>query len=127
FNGAIGMTFEQGGAGRAGLGIQTKIGDTLTLWDRIIHHYTAGMSTIEMDHRHRERLLDEFSHYFSEHAANPRGQYRTFVLQAGDAPARLLPIKTLLDRNGIQYGYADARSGLKGYAYSSGMQESFSL
>jgi len=34
YNGAIGMTYEQGGSGRAGLGIITRNGDTLTLKDR---------------------------------------------------------------------------------------------
>lgn len=127
FNGAIGMTFEQGGSGRAGLAVETSVGDTLTLLDRITHHYTAGMSTIETVYEHRERLLKEFSTYFSAHAANPRGKYRTYILKAGDAPARLLPIRALLERNGIQYAYADPRSGLKGYAYASGEQETFSL
>ena len=40
YNGGVGMTYEQGGGGRAGLGIITSIGDTLTLKDRIAHHHT---------------------------------------------------------------------------------------
>ena len=47
YSGAIGMTYEQGGID-AGLGIKTSTGDTLTLTDRIAHHYTASMSTIEV-------------------------------------------------------------------------------
>ncbi len=45
YNGGVGMTYEQGGSGRAGLGIKTSIGDTLTLKDRIAHHHTTGLST----------------------------------------------------------------------------------
>lgn len=45
--GAIGMTFEQSGI-RAGLGVITEDGDTLTLVDRALHHFTNGLSTVEV-------------------------------------------------------------------------------
>src|SRR5690606_10558989 len=45
YNGGVGMTYEQGGSGHAGLGISTFIGDTLSLHDRIAHHHTTGLST----------------------------------------------------------------------------------
>ena len=48
YNGSIGMTFEQGGHSRGGLAVVKEDGDTLTLHDRLIHHYTTGMSTIEV-------------------------------------------------------------------------------
>lgn len=127
FNGAIGMTYEQAGSGRAGLGILTALGDTLTLRDRILHHHTAGMSSIEATQMHGKRLLDEFSNYFKGHSANPVGKYRSYVIKAGNSPARLEALKTLLDRNGIQYGSASARSGLQGFAYFSGKNESFAV
>ncbi len=127
FNGAIGMTYEQGGSGRAGLGILTALGDTLTLYDRIIHHHTSGMSTIEMTQQHGKRLLEEFEKFFKGHAANPKGKYKTFVVRAGHSAARLESLKTLLDRNGIRYEQARARSGLQGYAYFSGKNESFAV
>ncbi|MEX0884342.1 MAG: M14 family zinc carboxypeptidase, partial [Cyclobacteriaceae bacterium] len=47
YNGAIGMTIEQGGSGRAGIGIINAEGDTLTLKERIVHHHTTGLSAIE--------------------------------------------------------------------------------
>ncbi|MFC3563724.1 M14 family metallopeptidase [Pedobacter jamesrossensis] len=47
YNGSIGMTYEQGGI-RAGLSVVTNDGDTLTLKDRIAHHFTTGMSTVEV-------------------------------------------------------------------------------
>ncbi len=46
FNGAVGMTYEQGGSGRAGLAIRTAEGDTLTLADRIDHHVATGLATV---------------------------------------------------------------------------------
>jgi len=127
FNGAIGMTYEQAGSGRAGLAIQTSVGDTLTLRDRMLHHYTAGMATIETVVRHREQLLEEFSNYFADAVANPPGKYRTYVLKAGDTPARLSAIKTLLDRNGIQYGNAQVRGRLNGYSYATGLPDTLSI
>lgn len=125
FNGAIGMTYEQAGSGRAGLGILTALGDTLTLHDRIIHHHTAGMSTIEVTQQHGKRLLEEFSNYFSSHASNPKGKYKSYVIKAGNSPARLDALKTLLNRNGIRFGRASARAGLQGFAYFSGKNEAF--
>jgi len=47
YSGAIGMTYEQGGIG-AGLTITTNEGDPLTLKDRLTHHFTNSLSTIEI-------------------------------------------------------------------------------
>lgn len=131
FNGAIGMTYEQGGSGRAGLAVQTGLGDTLTLYERMIHHYTAGLSTIAVVHAHRHRLLKEFEHYFADHATNPKGKYKTYVLKPGEVPSRLVPIETLLRRNDIVYTRTRGPSGrnatLKGYSYATGGQAAFHL
>jgi hypothetical protein len=43
YNGAFGMTYEQGGSGRAGLGIVKRDGDTLTLKQRIDHHFSTSL------------------------------------------------------------------------------------
>ena len=48
YNGGIGMTYEQGGSGRAGLAVINSNGDTLSLKDRINGHFTTGMSTVEV-------------------------------------------------------------------------------
>ncbi len=44
--GAIGMTYEQ--AGHTGLAIETDHGYELTLVDRVAHHVTTGLSTVEV-------------------------------------------------------------------------------
>jgi hypothetical protein len=41
--GAFGMTYEQGGSGRAGFGIVKRDGDTLTLKQRIDHHFSTSL------------------------------------------------------------------------------------
>ena len=43
FNGALGMTYEKGGIG-AGVAIKTEAKDTLTLAERIDHHYLTAVS-----------------------------------------------------------------------------------
>ena len=64
FNGAIGMTYEQAGHSRGGLGVRTAEGDTLRLWDRLTHHSTTGLSTVEITAQNKERVVDEFSDKF---------------------------------------------------------------
>ncbi|SKB63765.1 Zinc carboxypeptidase [Parapedobacter luteus] len=127
FNGAVGMTYEQGGSGRAGLGVLTALGDTLTLTERILHHFTSGMATIETVSNNAEKLVDEYANYFREGRSNPKGQYKAYVIKPGNSPERLTALKELLDRNGIQYGEASSRSGLKGFDYFTGKTASFAL
>ena len=57
FNGAIGMTIEQGGGGQAGRGGFNAVGDTVTLSYRIEGHYTAAMSAAEVTSQNASKLL----------------------------------------------------------------------
>jgi hypothetical protein len=41
------MTYEQGGIS-AGLAVVTRSGDTLTLAQRVAHHHTTSLSTVEI-------------------------------------------------------------------------------
>ena len=88
FQGAIGMTYEQGGSGRAGLAVVTAKLDTLTLKDRIEHHTITGISTLETIQAHHKRLLDEFRKF---HEAPKEKAVNSYVLD-GNAPN----IKSLL-------------------------------
>lgn len=127
YNGAIGMTIEQAGSGRAGIGVLTAEGDTLTLRDRIIHHHTTGLSAIEITSLHAERVVDEFEKYFVENTANPKGQYKSFIIKGSNPPERIAGLLEVLDKNGIHYGFASAVGNLKGFSYNTGDIESFSL
>lgn len=117
YNGAIGMTYEQGGSGRAGLGILTGIGDTLTLKDRIAHHYTTGMSTIEVASAHAQRLNEEFRKYYR--ARN--FQYKNYVLKGNRD--HLDALSKLLDAHEIRYG-AGTGSSVRGFSYRDGKNSS---
>jgi hypothetical protein len=127
FNGAIGMTYEQAGHGRAGLSILTALGDTLTLTERVLHHHTAGLASIETSSVHADRLMDEFTKYFKNSQENPAGKYKSYVIKGDTHPERLAELKLLLDKNGIRYSKGKNRSGLSGYDYQSGKTASFQL
>ncbi|MDE2730555.1 MAG: M14 family metallopeptidase [Bacteroidota bacterium] len=124
FNGAIGMTYEQGGSGRAGLGIVTAEGDTLTLRDRIDHHVTTSLSTIEVAADHREKIVREFAAYFAQGAAQPAGDYETYVISLEGQQDQVVAIERHLDHLGIRYGAATADSRQSAFAYRSGTTQS---
>jgi len=120
YNGAIGMTFEQGGIS-AGLAVINEAGDTLTLADRLLHHYTTGMSTIEVSSQNSAKLVKEFHQYFS----NPRvAEFKSYLIKNNDNAGTLGALKTLLDRNLIDWGYASA-GNFTGFNYQSGKQEMY--
>jgi hypothetical protein len=119
YNGAIGMTYEQGGIG-AGLAMSLRNGDTLTLKDRVMHHYTASLSTIEMASKNATQLNKNFADFFQRARTNPPGQYKSFVIKANTPRERLKTFCELLDRNQIQYGKAGKTSSLNAYDYQTG-------
>ena len=113
YNGAIGMTYEQGGSGQAGLGILTRSGDTLTLKDRIAHHFTTGISTVEVASANAQKLNDEFKKFYT----NKNYKYKSYVLN-GDAD-KINSLTSLLDQHEITYGWSTSEN-VKGFDYKSG-------
>jgi len=110
YMGAIGMTYEQGGNGSAGLGIKTDEGYVLTLVDRVAHHVTTGLSTIETASKNVEKLNSEFKKFFG-----PKDfEYKSYVLKG--SPDRLAALAQLLDRHEIKYGYAN-KGSVRGFNY----------
>ncbi len=113
YNGAIGMTYEQGGSGRAGLGVITDIGDTLTLNDRIDHHKTTGLSTIEVASQNVDKLNQEFQKFYQ-----PRNfKYKSYVL-AGEFDKLHLLMK-LLYKHEIKF-QLNSDKNIQGYNYRTG-------
>jgi len=127
FNGAIGMTYEQAGSGRAGLGIITQEGDTLTLNDRIEHHYMSGLSTIEVSSQNREDVVNEFSKFFEQSRTEPEGLYKGYVIKGSTHRDKLQALASHLSKQGIAYGYAEERQSANGYSYSTGVSSRFSI
>ncbi len=119
YNGAIGMTYEQGGGGQGGLGVITAIGDTLTLKDRIAHHFTTGMSTVEVSSQNADRLNMEFKKFYK----NQNFKYKSYVLN-GDKD-KIDALKSLLDKHKIEYGIP-SNGTVKGFDYGTGGNGSMS-
>lgn len=114
YNGAIGMTYEQGGSGRAGLGIINSNGDTLTLKDRIAHHLTTGLSTVEMAVKHSQELNSEFRKFYKE----PKNfKYKSYLLKGNTD--KIQTLTQLLDQHQIQYGFGTGTIS-KGFLYKTG-------
>lgn len=99
YMGAIGMTYEQAGHGRAGLGINNDEGFELTLVDRVAHHNTTGLSTVEVASKNAARLNSEFVKYFDNSALKTK----SYVLKGNIDHIKSLA--TLLDRHEIKYGF----------------------
>ncbi|SDS14489.1 Zinc carboxypeptidase [Polaribacter sp. KT25b] len=117
FMGAIGMTYEQAGHSRAGLGIKTDEGEVLTLKDRASHHLTTGLSTVEIAAKNAEKLNSEFKKFFD----NRNFEYKSYVLK-NDNQDKTNRLKRLLDIHEIKYEYA-TNGTVKGYNYNTQKEE----
>lgn len=122
YNGAVGMTYEQGGIG-AGLSVVTLDGDTLTLKDRIDHHFTSGMATLETVSLHADKLVEEFKKYFENSISTPPGVYKTYVIKAQNK-SRLKRMVSLLKKNNIEFAFGLDKT-LSGYSFETQKTESF--
>lgn len=113
YNGAIGMTYEQGGGGRAGLGVITSNGDTLTLKDRISHHFTTGISTVEVAANNVAKLNEEYQKFHQPKSY----KYKSYILSGPEDNLRSL--SQLLDRHELNYSYGTGVTA-KGFSFISG-------
>ena len=111
YMGAIGMTYEQAGHGKAGLGIKNDEKTLLTLADRINHHFTTGISTVEVGHRHRKKLAAEQKKFF-----NNTSQTSNYIL-TGDF-YKIKKLTALLDLHNIAYGFSIGKKSVKGFHYT---------
>lgn len=112
FMGAIGMTYEQAGHGMAGLGIINDEDIELTLVDRIAHHTTTGLSTIEVASKNATALNSHFKEFFQHNNA----KYKSFVMK-GNAD-NIKSLTEMLDRHEIKYGFSNGGT-VKGFSYQS--------
>ena len=123
FNGAIGMTFEQGGSGRAGLAIETAIGDTLTLADRIANHVATSLNNVAVAARERADVVQQFADYYGARDRLDALPYRSYVVRASNGPAKIDALRRVLDHNGIAYGRATGTASGDGYDYRAGSRQ----
>ncbi len=127
FNGAIGMTYEQGGSGRAGLAVITAEGDTLTLKDRIDHHITTSLSTIEVASQNAGRIVQEFTDFFEKSRQGDFSIYSSYVVKSGNNSEKIKDLRLLLDRHQIEYSESTAARRLSGFSYQQDREIDFQL
>lgn len=115
FMGAMGMTYEQGGHGMAGLGILNDEGHVLTLVERLTHHTTTGISTVEMASKNAKQLNAEFAKFFN----NANLKYKSYIVKGNED--KLNSLKSLLDKHGIKHENP-TNSKVSGFNYTTGKE-----
>lgn len=95
--GAVGMTYEMAGGGRAGLALTLPDGSVLTLADRVARHLTTSLSTVRTAAENARRLLEDFVANRAKAASEP---VRTYLWPADQQEARTLA--ELLSLHGIR-------------------------
>ena len=127
YNGAIGMTYEQGGGPAGGAAVLTQEGDTLTLLDRINHHHTTSLSTIEISSLHSQQLVNQFQKYFSDAIDGKVDQYKSYVIKYTDQDRqKIMRLQDLLAKNRIVV-HSASPGNYRGYNYHTGKEESFNV
>jgi hypothetical protein len=111
YSGAVGMTYEQGGSGRGGIGVMNSEGKLITLKDRLLHHHTAGLSTVEHSATNASKLIQEFQNF----SKNKNYRYKSYVV--GGNQGNLNALKKLLDAHKINYNYGNGAT-VTGFDYA---------
>ncbi len=95
--GAVGMTYEMAGGGRAGAALELPDGTLLSLADRVARHLTTSLATVKTAAANRRRLLED---YAAARTAPRAEDGRTFLWPAEQQEARALA--DLLALHGIE-------------------------
>ena len=125
YSGAVGMTYEQGG--QVGLSITTKEGDSLTLKDRLTHHHTSGLATIEVTSDNADKVVDEFQKYFNENLNEPASPYKTYIIKADNNADKIVQITKWMDLHSVRYGHASQGKTMRGFDYQNQTVANFTL
>jgi hypothetical protein len=84
--GAVGMTYEMAGGGRAGSTVALPDGSVLTLADRVARHLTTSLATVRTAARNRGRILEDFA----ANRARAGEPAKTYLWPADQQEARAL-------------------------------------
>lgn len=95
--GAVGMTYEMAGGGRAGQTVRLSDGRMLTLADRVARHLTASMATLETAAANANALLRDFVQSRRPELQGPASTFLWSPLQGEAAP-----LAELLSFHGIE-------------------------
>ncbi len=96
--GAIGMTYEQAGGGRAGLVYERDDGMQLTLHDRAQHHRTTGQATLRTAAAGKSTLLGDYAAFHRDVGR----EHPDVLLVPGAGDGRADALVALLRAQGIE-------------------------
>jgi hypothetical protein len=114
-NGAIGMTYEQGGHAAGGLHVERDDGTILSLRERIAHHFTASTASLETTQKNRQRRLEDFHRFWKEgYETAARNPVQTYVILSGRDDAKTSRAMQLLLDQGIEVWQSDAELNARG-------------
>ncbi|HEY7215400.1 MAG TPA: hypothetical protein VIC28_12270, partial [Thermoanaerobaculia bacterium] len=85
--GAVGMTYEMAGGGRAGQALALPDGSVLTLADRVARHLTTSLTTARTAARNARKILEDFAANRAKAASEPA---RTYLWPPDQQEARTL-------------------------------------
>lgn len=119
YNGAIGMTYEQGGSGSAGVLIETNNGELLSLSNRIENHVESSLKAIETSARLSEKLVDEWSNFHERNRTQPIGRFGGYLISVNETnQARADRLAEFLHGHGIQVEkITQNKKPIKGWEY----------
>lgn len=124
FNGAIGMTLEQGGSGKAGLSYIQETGETLTLLDRLTHHHSVSFGIIEAARTHKTRLNEEYATFFQNARSSGVGKYKYYLVKNTNQ-GRMHDLQAFLSNNNLDFSEIGSSQKAKGYSYNLKKEEEF--
>jgi hypothetical protein len=108
------MTYEQAGHGAAGQAVTRTDGDTLTLRERALHHWTSGEATLRAVMAGKSQLLNDYAS-----AARTAGVgEQDFLLVPGTDPTRVQALVAHLRMQGVEVERANAGFGAGARAYA---------
>lgn len=116
FTGAIGMTYEQGGHGRAGLIYELSNGDSLRLKDRIEHHLTTGITSVKRSVELKEEIQDAWNKFFKDGRENKVKSVEAYAIICESEKQRE-KLRNFFSAHQIETRNLPKGSSLNGYSY----------
>lgn len=103
YNGAIGMTYEQGGSGGAGVLIEKSDGELLSLRSRMDNHVETSMSAIEVSAKLSAALVREFANFHEANRTAPFGKFGGYLIPVNpENEARVQAFADFMAQHGIE-------------------------
>ena len=126
YNGSIGMTYEQGGSGGAGVLVLQNSGDLLSLEQRIENHVSSSFEALFTSARLSSDLVNQMSEFFELNRTKPSGRFHAYHIPVSeDNISRTQSLVSFLAKHNIrceavlentrisqawEYGIGDTRS-----------------